>query len=93
MTIGADTGDIVSLTGGSGDDTFAMTSGLATTDVLVGGAGTDTVSVTGVADDASLDLSTYNFTSIETFSVKVLLVEPMILLISLSLPMQLVLAT
>ena len=47
-----------------------MTSGLATTDVLVGGAGTDTVSITAVADDASLDLSTYNFTSIETFSVQ-----------------------
>jgi Ca2+-binding RTX toxin-like protein len=70
LTIGADTGDIVSFTGGSGNDTFAMTSGLATTDVLVGGAGTDTVSVTAVADDASLDLSTYNFTSIETFSVQ-----------------------
>ena len=70
LTIGANAGDIVSFTGGSGNDTFAMTTGLATTDVLVGGAGTDTVSVTGVADGATLDLSTFNFTGIETFSVQ-----------------------
>ena len=70
LKIGAHTGDVVSFTGGSGDDTFAMTTGLATSDVLVGGAGTDTVSITGVADTASLDLSTFNFTGIETFSVQ-----------------------
>ena len=53
------TGDNVDVTGGSGGDTFAMTSGLDKYDVLKGGDGSDTVSVTAVADDASLDLSTY----------------------------------
>jgi len=62
--------DNVSLTGGSGDDTFAMTSGLDKNDVLDGGAGTDTVSVNAQADDASLDLSTFSFTSIDTFQVE-----------------------
>ena len=61
--------DNMQITGGSGDDTFAMTSGLDKYDLLDGGEGTDAVSVTAVADDASLDLSTYSFTSIETVSV------------------------
>jgi hypothetical protein len=62
--------DNVSITGGSGDDTFAMTTGLDKNDVLDGGAGTDTASVTAQADDASLDLSTYGFTSIDTFQIE-----------------------
>jgi Ca2+-binding RTX toxin-like protein len=63
------TGDNVDVTGGSGNDTFAMTTGLDKYDVLKGGDGSDTVSVTAIADDAALDLSTYGFTSIETFQV------------------------
>ena len=61
--------DNMSITGGSGDDTFAMTSGLDKYDLLDGGTGDDTVSVTAVADGTTLDLSTYSFTSIDTFQV------------------------
>ena len=62
--------DNMKITGGSGNDTFAMTTGLDKYDILDGGAGTDTVSITAVADDASLDLSTYSFTNIEVMSVE-----------------------
>jgi hypothetical protein len=70
LTVSPNASDNMSITGGTGNDTFTMTSGLDTNDVLVGGTGTDTVSMNGVADDASLDLSTYKLTGIETFSVQ-----------------------
>jgi hypothetical protein len=70
LTVSPNASDNMSITGGSGGDTFTMTGGLDTNDVLVGGAGADTVSINAVADDAALDLSTYQFTGIETFSAQ-----------------------
>ncbi|MDB4030498.1 hypothetical protein N9482_02805 [Planktomarina temperata] len=62
--------DNMKITGGSGNDTFAMTSGLDKYDILDGGAGTDTVSINALADDATVDASTYSFSNIETLSVQ-----------------------
>jgi len=46
LDIGLDTGGIVKVTGGTGGDTFAFTTGLTVDDTIDGGAGTDTLSVT-----------------------------------------------
>jgi S-layer protein len=49
LAVAANTGDIVSITGGTGADTITMSSGLTKSDVIVGGDGADTLKMTPAA--------------------------------------------
>lgn len=69
LAITANTGDVVSVTGGSGDDTINFTTGMATTDTVDGGAGVDTVTMTGAANSSTTTLSTFGFSNVEKYSV------------------------
>jgi len=48
LSIGLDVGGIVSVTGGTADDTLSFTTGLTVDDTVNGGAGIDTISVTNM---------------------------------------------
>jgi len=64
----ADANDIQA-TGGSGDDTFAFGGTLSKYDIIDGGDGIDTVSITGHTGTTALKMSDLQLTSVETFKV------------------------
>ena len=56
----------LSVTGGSGDDTIKMAGRLTTNDVIDGGAGADTLTMTAIATSSALDTEFTNVKNIET---------------------------